>query len=315
MVKFRSRSAFTLIELLVVIAIIGVLVGLLLPAVQSAREAARRMQCQNKLKQLTVALANYTDSAGRFPPGHVWMSTAAVPTSGQGRGASWGASWALMLLPYMDKQAIYDKYNFQLTSRTPENSTVNLMQISDFLCPSQSVPTTPLTQDYNGHAKMHLAANFGPGQQLDLGDFTTQSQRGPFSAVAQWGAAPEDIADGTSKTVALSEIMALTTVSYDGRGAWNYVVGLSFCGDDGQLTPNSLILDEPPYCINSATVAPPCSSDNTGSSSVQGARSVHPGGVHVSFCDGAVSFISDSVDSTVWDAALGISDNQIAEGL
>src|SRR5579872_1827700 len=97
------RRGFTLIELLVVIAIIAVLVALLLPAVQQAREAARRTQCKNSLKQIGIALQNYHDSARTLPPGYISL----IDTSGNDLGPGWG--WAAMLLPQMDQSPLYDQ--------------------------------------------------------------------------------------------------------------------------------------------------------------------------------------------------------------
>ncbi|MBI5760843.1 MAG: DUF1559 domain-containing protein, partial [Planctomycetales bacterium] len=104
------RVGFTLIELLVVIAIIAILIALLLPAVQQAREAARRTQCRNNLKQLGVAFHNYHDAAGRFPFGYY----ATPPALGLN-----AASWGLMLLPYLDQGQLYQKYNFTSPAMNP----------------------------------------------------------------------------------------------------------------------------------------------------------------------------------------------------
>jgi prepilin-type N-terminal cleavage/methylation domain-containing protein len=102
-IGYRSggRSGFTLVELLVVIAIIGVLVSLLLPAVQMAREAARRTQCSNNIRQLGVALHNYHDTVGRFPPGGIHNNR---NTWENGSSTSWRANWLLLLLPYLERQ-------------------------------------------------------------------------------------------------------------------------------------------------------------------------------------------------------------------
>src|SRR3954469_9382671 len=103
------RLAFTLVELLVVIAIIGILVALLLPAVQSAREAARRMQCQNNVKQLGLALHNYHDVHKIFPPSSIWPVESEIEKKNNG---NLGANWVIMVLPYMEQQNLYNSFNF-----------------------------------------------------------------------------------------------------------------------------------------------------------------------------------------------------------
>ena len=131
----RRRCAFTLIELLVVIAVIGVLVGLLVPAVQAAREAARRTQCVNNLKQIGIALNSYLGRRGVLPPGYVsdWDQS-----TGSDLGPGW--SWASMILPELEQQALFDSINFQRQVQAPANSTARLVPLNVFLCPSDSMP-------------------------------------------------------------------------------------------------------------------------------------------------------------------------------
>lgn len=142
----RVRRGFTLIELLVVISIIGVLIGLLLPAVQASREQARRIGCQNNLKQMGLALASYADIHGGFPQGYVSNLTDNVspilifqPVA-QDLGPGWG--WGSMLLPYLEQQPLYSAINFQVPIPDPRNQTARLMPLSVFLCPSDSQPRT-----------------------------------------------------------------------------------------------------------------------------------------------------------------------------
>jgi prepilin-type N-terminal cleavage/methylation domain-containing protein len=139
-----ERSGFTLIELLVVIAIIAVLIALLLPAVQQAREAARRTQCKNNMKQLGLALHNFHDTYSRFPPGGARDQS----PFGTGPGTSgWGSSWKVYILPYIDQAAVYSKYLFAGNSgyQDPNNmsTTVPLihnLKIPGYRCPSSSLP-------------------------------------------------------------------------------------------------------------------------------------------------------------------------------
>jgi prepilin-type N-terminal cleavage/methylation domain-containing protein/prepilin-type processing-associated H-X9-DG protein len=127
------RRGFTLIELLVVIAIIAVLVALLLPAVQAAREAARRIQCANNLKQIGLALQNYHDEVSAFPPG--WV-TRLDPATGDNTGPGWG--WATMILAEMEQPALFNAVNFNLAIELPANQTARVTRIATFACPSDA---------------------------------------------------------------------------------------------------------------------------------------------------------------------------------
>ena len=124
----RSLDAFTLVELLVVIAIIGVLIALLLPAIQAAREAARRTQCSNNLRQLGLAVLNYESSNGNLPAGGV--------TEGPCCGTKSGINWAISILPFMEHQTLYDRYDRTKFNEDPENAAVREAQVEGHTCPS-----------------------------------------------------------------------------------------------------------------------------------------------------------------------------------
>lgn len=138
----RFRRGFTLIELLVVIAIIAVLIALLLPAVQSAREAARRAQCTNNLKQLGLAVHNYHSTYNSLPAETMWMG---ATYGSQGGGGSWGwnASWPVCLLPNLEQTPMYNAYNSGWAPDQVQNSTISNSVISVFLCPSENQKTRP----------------------------------------------------------------------------------------------------------------------------------------------------------------------------
>ena len=129
----HRRRAFTLIELLVVIAIIAVLIALLLPAVQAAREAARRVQCINNLKQLGIALHNYNDAMGVFPPGYLSLMD---PVTFDNDGPGWG--WASFSLSQMEQTPVYNSINFVMGIEFPANQTARVTTLASFFCPSDA---------------------------------------------------------------------------------------------------------------------------------------------------------------------------------
>src|SRR4051812_10309796 len=128
----RPRG-FTLIELLVVIAIVAVLIALLLPAVQAGREAARRAGCANQLKQIGLAMHNYQDAVGGFPPGYVSIVPGPQPTDLES-GPGWG--WGTMVLPFIEQTPLYEAVNFNLPITDPGSQTVRAANLSVYLCPS-----------------------------------------------------------------------------------------------------------------------------------------------------------------------------------
>jgi prepilin-type N-terminal cleavage/methylation domain-containing protein/prepilin-type processing-associated H-X9-DG protein len=133
----NRRKGFTLIELLVVIAIISVLVSLLLPAVQQAREAARRSQCRNNLKQMGIALHNYHDACRVFPPGYVDLNGNPNSTPDNDLGSGWG--WATFLLPYMDQGPLYNQINFNVGVGLGVNAQLSQVSLAAFQCPSDGL--------------------------------------------------------------------------------------------------------------------------------------------------------------------------------
>src|SRR5262249_10885442 len=149
---FSRGKAFTLIELLVVIAIIGILIGLLLPAVQKVREAANRIRCGNNLKQIGLACHNYHSSHEALPPGY--RATAVIP------GTSPGWAWGAYLLPYMEQDAVYRAIVF---SQPVEGNAVIQTVIKSYLCPSDPTPATPFPVVNGGGAAI---ASAGPASYV-----------------------------------------------------------------------------------------------------------------------------------------------------
>ncbi len=313
------RRAFTLVELLVVIAIIGVMVGLLLPAVQSAREAARRMSCGNNLKQISLAMLNYESTYKRLPAGGIHMNGYGQSSS----STSWGPSWAVLLLPFIEQGALHDKYNFDLP-RARENPTVVGTKVQPYLCPSDEGEINHVNNDVQ-FARGNYAVNGGSGTAFAGGDYEKKIARGPFSM----GGPPSTLAslkDGTSNVLLVSELVIANRASST-RGAWAYPTGVYFSGGsrygnppDPQvfLKPNGNALDDanadrPSSCSTHWNTDRQlrCIAANPNDRAFQTARSHHPGGVQAARGDGSVAFISDAVNLATWLRLLSQADGEV----
>jgi prepilin-type N-terminal cleavage/methylation domain-containing protein len=207
----RSRSAFTLVELLVVIAIIGVLVALLLPAVQQAREAARRMQCTNNLKQLGIGLHNYHDTYGAFPF-RSGGTGAPDPNTGMHRTR---LSAFVFMAPFIEQQAIYERYFSGGDWRAPWDGYYNMAITTPILCPSDSVQNNPA----DGPTIGHYSYVFSGGDSLNgTADNNTnptpveQPSRGLFAGMMSYGF--RDMIDGSSNTIAMSAASQASITSW-----------------------------------------------------------------------------------------------------
>ncbi|WP_165248695.1 DUF1559 domain-containing protein [Paludisphaera soli] len=203
----RKRVGFTLIELLVVIAIIAVLIALLLPAVQSAREAARRAQCINNLKQLGLGLHNYVSQQNSFPPlcGNMWETGPASPAMG-----NWPLGWAASLLPNMEQQQIANAANYSFGADQPANfQTICRARVATFICPSESLAQGP----WLASSWMNYAGNIGgpasmaswSGIIIPMREEPGRTRVGTNYPNNLGTVGIQSVTDGTSNTVAFSE--------------------------------------------------------------------------------------------------------------
>jgi prepilin-type N-terminal cleavage/methylation domain-containing protein/prepilin-type processing-associated H-X9-DG protein len=340
-IRFRG---FTLIELLVVIAIIGVLIALLLPAVQSAREAARRIQCTNHLKQIGLAMQSYTAAIGAMPPGRIRSMI-------DGRGQCFSAY--AQILGYLEQGPLYNAINFWLNpdramgseSPQPENTTVLDAAIGVLLCPSDSEKRL---EEYSSSLNYVLAT----------GDSYAVSRRNP-SGVPITGVYFENsavtlaaIRDGTSNTICVSETVKSelgVSETWDGirringfvltRGSDNLTQGPELrnyatdCQGAGLLIQNTRgsrwLYGAPAHTMYNH-IRPPndrnvdCRGGLPHSNRTNywwdrlshdvAARSRHPGGVNALACDGSVKFIKDHVDPAVWRAIGTIAGGEVVSG-
>lgn len=300
----RHRHAFTLVELLVVIAIIGVLVALLLPAVQAAREAARRMECTNKLKQWTLAVHNHADTFTDWLP---LGGQAHYDVEDNGRPYD-RLSWHVLLWPYVEQAALNQGYDTKLPFYAGGNMPKLRVKIPLYYCPSDRVNSQQATSDAYWRVMGNYSANFGNNHlhqsTADLAIFTGA----PFGMNRMYRLS--NVTDGTSNTACFSEtIIASPDAVDDSRGDnLNNDGSLAFMS---LLTPNSSSPDVAYLC--KATAADvnhrdykriPCAKSSNPFDHMFAARSNHPGGVVMSMCDGSVRFVSNTVALNAWQAAL-----------
>jgi prepilin-type N-terminal cleavage/methylation domain-containing protein/prepilin-type processing-associated H-X9-DG protein len=293
----RRVRAFTLIELLVVIAVIAVLIAMLLPAVQSAREAARRAQCLNNLKQLALALHNYHDAVTVFPPGYISLTPASQP-SGAELGPGWG--WGAMILGQIDQQPLYSSVNFSLATIAPAAATARATVLSTFLCPSDAGASGPLTiDDAAGRVVVSdLAAGqyVGGAGQLEPEEFPA-ANNGIFYRNSRIGV--RGITDGTSTTLMVGErsrnVAAATWVGMipSGLSCNNPNWPVQDCE-----ASNVLILGHTGPSPDEMWVDVP----NNKRAGVDDFHSLHAGGCNFAFCDGSIRFVKEAINPQVFSA-------------
>lgn len=294
---YSKRQGFTLVELLVVIAIIGVLIALLLPAVQQAREAARRSQCQNQLKQLGLALHNYHDTYRSLPYGYI----TSVP-AGTDPGVS-GLGWLRAILPYIEQGNLYDRWDY---TKTYHHSTTNLLLIREtipaYLCPSDSP-----TKTWNNVPNYNYACNLGTTDRYRTDPLNgVQYFQAPFESFGKIHRFAS-ITDGLSHTMLLAEVRQ-GQIDGDLRGLTWYGYHTGF---NTHYAPNSLSPDQlaSGFCKNTAMepMGMPCVSG----SHIFSARSRHPGGIQTVLGDGSVRFIPETINIDTWRSLSGMNEGNV----
>ena len=316
MSKYRiSKQAFTLVELLVVIAIIGILVGLLLPAVQAAREAARRMQCSNNLKQIGLAIHNYESATKKIPPGAIFYGGTQVDI-GRFHGINnQRGSMLAFILPYIEQQTLYAQFDFTMPvneTRLPDpvNATGGMF-LKGVLVPSYKCPSDinePISPGRNQIQPSNYHPSMGPSAQISnnaacscplfstfrsfsqAGTNTNANPAGPFSRYGyDYAGNFAFVTDGLSNTIFVGEVRA------DSSG--HVRAGWSHSNKWGIFTQIPINFDssEPDVATAVARGKTACNARCTWNTEV-GFKSRHTGGAQFAFGDGSVRLLSQSID-------------------
>jgi len=304
-----GRRGFTLIELLVVIAIIAVLIALLLPAVQSAREAARRAQCINNLKQLALATHNYISSNNVFPQGVQWQRDSI------GGGCWTSGSCLVPLMQFTEQVPLFNACNFNCNMYNPQNSTISAAGISTLWCPSDPLvsnlytyPATAIATMGGLPLQMHYSSYGANSGEFFIFDFSSYTN--PGGCQFNFDSAPgqqqmnglvyllshvslASITDGTSNTFMFAERGHGRFPGAD-VNCWGWWTSGNF-GDTMFTTFYGMnVFQKSPFNV---ALGARCSSDGGADEFVSSPGSFHPGGANFAFCDGSVKFLKDSVSS------------------
>ena len=326
--RARPSRGFTLVELLVVIAIIGLLMVLLLPAVQAARESARRTQCASNLKQIGLALQNYHDVHQILPANSIYLDNSVSPDM---PNQNFRANWVIVLLPFLEETPLLNQFNLSLPISDPSNAAARGTPLSVMTCPSDNYSLTPFDGSQWGLGSNWARGNYAANGTLDYMDDGNLGPTGTgwiypyYRGVmgANVACAYKQITDGLSKTIAVAEIRA-GLIPVDARGIWAMGGGCASAlyahgwnGDDNGPNCESPAADDVFSCDQVAnslggtqilmSLGMPCYVGDAGSHQ-QDPRSLHPDGVQVVFCDGSVQWIGDSVDLGSGPTSLGVWD-------
>jgi prepilin-type N-terminal cleavage/methylation domain-containing protein len=305
----RQKTAFTLVELLVVIAIIGVLVALLLPAVQAAREAARRTECQNRLRQIGLACQNYHDAHGHLPSAALLTPQSPLRVDDKGRTYFTAHSYISQIMAYMEMQAISSQVNLKKHWSAPENGIVRNIPLSQFRCPSQleaeltytSPPGGGKTDELNllrAHymGVMGAVAYCPPISRPGYPAFSTYSvydnvcgDAGPAATngVIYPGSEVKlgQVTDGTSQTLLVGEI------SWDCGPQRVWIVGVA-----SETLPYNYLYTAKNVRWPMNTANRPADGSGTYTNNDMSFGSFHTGGAFFAMCDGSVQFIREDID-------------------
>ncbi len=341
MSRSARQSGFTLIELLVVIAVIALLIALLLPAVQSAREAARRLQCQSNLKQIGLAMHNYETAIGSLPP--------SMCASGKGNTVIWTNGWSALarVLPYSEQGSLFNSGNFTVWKEDPQNATTISQSLSLLICPSE-IQQQVSTHDYGLAGVTNYGVN--QGDWFVWGGFSGPQNRNAFGMNRSRRFA--EFVDGTSQTLMAAEVRAYQAASncrfttlpsvnnpnnIPSPYANPFTVAPEYdngiCMTENQFEFHTEWSDGNVHAAGFTTAWPPNKAiigrplslypgmdlDLNGLNEELGgptfaainSRSYHPGGVNALLTDGSVRFVKSAIDGMLWRALGSVAGGEV----
>lgn len=308
--RLTRREGFTLIELLVVIAIIAILIALLLPAVQQAREAARRSQCKNNLKQMGLALQNYHDNNKVLPPGGI--------TPGNCCGTQSYTNWAIASLPYLDQTPLFKKYVQGSVNEDPVQRLVRETRLPAYICPSdlntsgldmpESGPGSALT--YAPGSYRAVSGRSNTNDWLDANNALSLNFRGALHTIGTGSLRCESLAnikDGTSNTLMIGEYHTATRNRR--RSFWAYTYTSynqsSVCPECG----SHMLIADYDKCVSLSAIANPTWSGNE---CKRAFGSMHEGSIHFLLCDGSTRSVSRNINIFLLGSLATIANKEVA---